>query len=125
VPSPTLLTSIEGSRFEGLEEPPGASKSSNKQDKVSGGSGKRKYRRHPKVRFFMFGLQQEFVCASIGVLMLLSRERCNTRRKRLTSHLPHQPDDNAPERPPSAYVIFSNSKGTPPRMFDYHKLTCE
>ncbi|MCJ1247464.1 hypothetical protein MMC30_004678 [Trapelia coarctata] len=66
VPSPTLLTSIEGSRFEGLEEASGASKSSSKQEKISGGSEKRKYRRHPK------------------------------------------PDENAPERPPSAYVIFSN-----------------
>ena len=49
---------------------------------------KRKYRRHPKVSFHI-------LC--IGL-------------KSAKHLLVFQPDENAPERPPSAYVLFSNRK---------------
>jgi hypothetical protein len=36
----------------------------------------------------------------------------------MTDTLPNQPDENAPERPPSAYVLFSNSESSvePPAL---------
>jgi len=53
---------------------------------VAGGAGtKRKYRRHPKV-------------SEHNIIVTYGAE--------LTT--PSQPDENAPERPASAYVIFSN-----------------
>ena len=62
----------------------------------TGTGGKRKYRRHPKVSnlpsvwrvcvLFRFSRTWLIICATL------------------------QADENAPERPPSAYVIFSNSE---------------
>ncbi|KAK4986042.1 hypothetical protein LTR50_005565 [Elasticomyces elasticus] len=50
-------------------------------------TGKRKYRRHPKVR------------SSTRSCLYFVYELCSPKA---------QPDENGPERPPSAYVIFSN-----------------
>lgn len=51
---------------------------------------KRKYRRHPKVSLLDFYPRHKTVLLT-----------------------PIQPDDNAPDRPPSAYVLFSNRKRHP------------
>jgi len=65
------------------------------------------------------------LASSVVVVPNVLRALCNTGKKILTSWLPHQPDENAPERPPSAYVIFSNSKAVPTCMSCFQELTSE
>jgi hypothetical protein len=59
----------------------------------TGTSTKRKYRRHPKV-------SQDVIPANASNIVLHAPEPSDHR----------QADENAPERPPSAYVIFSNRR---------------
>ncbi|KAH7072984.1 hypothetical protein BKA63DRAFT_55193 [Paraphoma chrysanthemicola] len=97
IPLPVALgraTSVEGSYRSGEESGP---ESKGKQGEASatgatGQSAKRKYRRHPKV-------------SQGPKLMPNNRYPCT-----YSSNLSNvdQPDEHAPERPPSAYVIFSN-----------------
>ena len=61
---------------------------------ATGTGGKRKYRRHPKVSTFLVDMLRAF-----SNFQHLANNTCYS-----------QADENAPERPPSAYVIFSNSE---------------
>ena len=63
---------------------------------ATGTGGKRKYRRHPKV--LTWSLRGDVACCFDFSLIWL------------TIWATLQADENAPERPPSAYVIFSNSE---------------
>jgi hypothetical protein len=69
----------------------------------TGTSTKRKYRRHPKV-------SQDNIPANAISIVLHAPEPSDHR----------QADENAPERPPSAYVIFSNRRC--PCPFSLHLL---
>lgn len=65
----------------------------------TGAGGKRKYRRHPKVETLNF-------CRGDVARLFDSPGTYLANFFSETS----QADENAPERPPSAYVIFSNSE---------------
>lgn len=61
-----------------------------------GSSVKRKYRRHPKVCFSL-ELTEDPLADPLAIQPVSEADDC------------FKSDENAPERPPSAYVIFSNS----------------
>lgn len=99
-------TSVEDSRNDVHRPDALVASTSDPRDGGTAVAQKRKYRRHPKVCWYQIPITDLQPCAAnrpfFWTIVGPNETLANTH--------PPQPDENAPERPPSAYVLFSNSK---------------